>query len=404
MPRKGNFSRRDFLKTGVAAGITSILVPTESIGKIANPSGSEKLAVPTRPFGKTGIEISCLSLGSWPSSSNVLLLKQALNWGVTHWDTADNYGYGRSEKVIGKFFAKYPETRRKVFLVTKSTPRDVEDMERMLHRSLKRLQTDYIDLYFAHNIKSIKELSNKIRAWADKAKAAGKIRLFGFSTHSNMEDCMLAAAKLGYIDGIMMTYNYRLMHKSKMKEAVSACSEAGIGLTAMKTQGGGQIDTHNETELKLAGRFVREGFTDKQAKLMAVWEEPNIASICSYMPNLTILMSNVAAALKRTSFSAHDRGLLVQFANETASSYCAGCTTICETTHDGKVPIGDIMRYLMYYHSYGECDQARSLYGQLSRDIRERLNNFDYSLAEKKCPQRVPIRRLMREACRILAS
>ena len=47
---------------------------------------------------------------------------------------------------------------------------------------------------------------------------------------------MLAAAKLGWVDGIMMTYNYRLMVKDEMKRAVDACAKAGIGLTAMKTQ------------------------------------------------------------------------------------------------------------------------------------------------------------------------
>ena len=89
-----------------------------------------------------------------------------------------------------------------------------------------------------------------------------------------MEECMLAAAKLGWIDGIMMSYNFRLMYSDKMKRAVAACSEAGIGLTAMQTQGGGSVRTNTEAELKLAGRFLHKGFTDRQAKLKAVWENP----------------------------------------------------------------------------------------------------------------------------------
>ena len=52
----------------------------------------------------------------------------------------------------------------------------------------------------------------------------------------------------------------------------------------------------------MAGRFLKLGFTDKQAKLKAVWENPNIASICSQMPNLTILSANVAAVLNRPNF------------------------------------------------------------------------------------------------------
>ena len=143
-----------------------------------------------------------------------------------------------------------------------------------------------------------------------------------------------------------------------MKRAVDACVKAGIGMTAMKTQGGGQVKTDTETELKLAGRFLQKGFTDAQAKLKAVWQNPNIASICSQMPNMTILMSNAAAAMDRTQLSANDRNLLQQYAQETHSDYCAGCTAICESAITGDVPVGKIMRYLMYSRSYGDHDHA----------------------------------------------
>ncbi len=405
MSKKHNqFSRRDFLKTAGAATVGSLLGATETMGKISDHSGTELTEVSTRPFGKTGVRVSMLSLGGiFDIPSNQLMLKQALKWGVTYWDTAASYEGGRSERGIGKFFAKYPETRKRVFLVTKSGNRDPDGMTRLLNRSLERMNTDYIDLYFVHGISSTRELDGETRAWAQRVKADGKIRLFGFSTHSNMEECMLEAAKLSWIDGIMMTYNYRLMHKSKMKKAVAACSEAGIGLTAMKTQGGWSLRSFSKTELNLVERFLAKGFTDKQAKLKAVWNNPSIASICSQMPNLTILMSNVAAALDRNSLSAGDLRVLEQYAQETDSSYCAGCSDLCETALAGDIPVADVMRYLMYYRSYGDCDRARSLYGQLSGETRLRIKSLDYSLAERKCPQQLPIGRLMREAGKLLA-
>jgi predicted aldo/keto reductase-like oxidoreductase len=405
MPKnKTGFSRREFLKVTGAVGVGSLLSSAPAVGKASEFSNSSELVVPTRPFGRSGIKVSIISLGGmFDIPNNQLLLKQALKWGVTYWDTADCYGYGRSEKGIGKFLTRYPETRKKIFLVTKSDARDPDGMTRLLNRSLERMNTDYIDLYFIHGIRGIEEVNTETRVWAKKAKASAKIRLFGFSTHSNMEECMLGAAKLGWIDGIMMTYNYRLMHSSKMKEAVAACNELGIGLTAMKTQGGGSVHTNSETELKLAGRFMERGFTDKQAKLKAVWENPTIASICSQMPNMTILMSNVSAALDKTNLAASDLRLLDEYARETASSYCAGCSDICETALSEHVPVADVMRYLMYHESYGECDRARSLYAQLSPQIQNRLISFDYSLAEKRCPQGLPIGRLMREANKVLS-
>jgi predicted aldo/keto reductase-like oxidoreductase len=398
-------SRREFLKVAGILGAGSLLpAAAERLVHAAQKGEREAMVVPTRPFGKTGVNVPCLSLGGmFAVPSNQILMHQALRWGVTYWDTAPSYEGGNAEKGIGAFFTKNPEARKKVFLVTKSDSREPDGMTKLFNRSLERMNTTYIDLYFIHGISTIREISDEMKTWAEKMKAAGKLRFFGFSTHSNMEDCLLGAAKLGWIDGIMMTYNYRLMNSDKMKQAVDACTAAGIGLTAMKTQGSWSLRSDSEAELKLTQRFVQRGFTDKQAKLKAVWENPRIASICSQMPNVTILMANAAAAMDKTSLSTEDRGLLQRYAHETASGYCAGCTRICQTALATPVPVGDVMRYLMYYHDYGDRDRARTLFAELPTETRSRLDRVDYSPAEERCPQRIAIGRLMREAGRILA-
>jgi hypothetical protein len=188
------------------------------------------------------------------------------------------------------------------------------------------------------------------------------------------------------------------MHKDRMKRAVDACVKAGIGLTAMKTQGGGQVKTNTDTELKLAGRFMQKGFSDAQAKLKAVWENPQIASICSRMPNMSILMSNSAAAMDKTKLSSADRKLLQQYAQETHSNYCAGCTEICEPAIGKTVPIGDVMRCLMYGRSYGDRDYAVTEFKSIPENSRRQLAELDYWPAEQKCPRKIPIGKLMREA------
>jgi predicted aldo/keto reductase-like oxidoreductase len=260
-----------------------------------------------------------------------------------------------------------------------------------------------IDLFFMHSVRNISELTKDKKTWAEKMKAEGKIRLFGFSTHSNMEACMLAASGLGWIDGIMMRYNYRLMHTDEMQRAMDACTKAGIGLTAMKSQGGGQVKTDNETELKLAGRFLKKGFSDAQAKLRAVWEQPNIASICTEMPNMTLLMSNVAAAMDKTKLSAREMNLLRQYARQTRSDYCSGCVDICEPVVAGEIPIGDVMRYLMYARSYGDRYRARTHFQKIPLRIRRQMEGVDYGPAEKQCPRNMAIGRLMHDALDELA-
>ena len=393
--KHSSWTRRAFLKAACATGAASVL-PLKNFPALAS---DEAVVVPTRAFGKTGIEVPVLGFGtSLHVAFSQLLLKQAAKWGATYWDTANTYMGGNSENAIGKYFAKYPEDRKKVFLVTKSHDSNVDGRTRDLNLSLERMQTDYIDLYLAHSVWSTDELDAQTKRWAQKAKAEGTIRFFGFSTHSNMAECLLGAAGLGWIDGIMMTYNYRLMHSDDMRRAVDACVGAGIGLTAMKTQGGGQVQTDSATELELAGRFLQKGFTDGQAKLKAVWQNPQIASICSEMPNMTLLMSNVAAALDKTQLSTRDLSLLQRYAKETRSAYCAGCTAICESSVEGEAPIGDVMRYLMYCNSYDDDKLAADSFNKIPQKIRSRLARLDYSRAERNCPQGLPIAKLMKEA------
>jgi hypothetical protein len=214
---------------------------------------------------------------------------------------------------MGTYFSRYPEDRKKVFLVTKSSSSDPKMMTQYLDTSLERLQTDYVDLYFIHHVSDItRDIEPETRTWAEKKKAEGKIRFFGFSTHSNMDQCLLDAAQLGWIDGIMTTYNYRLMNTDAMKRAVDACVKAGIGLTAMKTQATffayfyADIGKENDMAMELTDRFIKKGFTPEQAKLKAVLKNPDIASICSEMPNMTILKANVAAVQDQTPLSSQD--------------------------------------------------------------------------------------------------
>jgi len=76
--------------------------------------------------------------------------------------------------------------------------------------------------------------------------------------------------------------------------------------------------TENEADLKLGGHFIQRGFTQQQAKIKAVWENPQIASLCSQMPNLTVLQSNIAAALDKTSLTSADHAALREYAEATA--------------------------------------------------------------------------------------
>ncbi len=406
--KDSDLTRRDFMKTvglaGLAvagAGVTGAIAAPEP-----PPPPTKAATVPKRPLGKTGVEVSILNLGGmFDTINNQLLLKQALKWGVTYWDTAESYGNGLSEEGMGRFFARNPEARKEVFLVTKLHHVKVGDLTAHLDKCLKRLQTDHVDLFFIHAITDIEEMTPAIKTWAAAMKQAGKFKFVGFSTHTNMAECLTGAAKLGWIDAVMLTYNFRVMQNPKMQEAVNACAQAGIGLVAMKTQSGGPVAPKGESRSKaqMVDSFLKRGFTDKQAKLKAVWETPQIASICSQMPNLTILSANVAAALDQTKLAKEELDSLRRYALETKAGYCAGCGKICGDAVGGAVPVNEVMRCLMYHQYYGEPELARMTFAGLGEEVRQRLTEVDYSRAERVCPHGLAIAELMRQAQEMLA-
>jgi predicted aldo/keto reductase-like oxidoreductase len=232
-------NRRTFLRnTGVggaamalSTGIAGNLLAAES------PTNKAKATVPTRIFGKSGVPVSMLSLGGIDWTVNQNLLRMALNMGVTFWDTADTYQNGKTDIGIGQYLEKNPEDRKKVFICSKAMMKDKpEQLSAALDTSLQNMKTDYVDAFLFHNVNSGEKLTPDIQKWAEQKKKEGKIRLFGFSTHTKSDELLRHAASLGWIDAIMLTYNYVLMNTDEMKRGVDACAGAGIGLIAIKTQ------------------------------------------------------------------------------------------------------------------------------------------------------------------------
>ncbi|MDO8302975.1 MAG: aldo/keto reductase [Sedimentisphaerales bacterium] len=398
-------NRRDFLKTAGGAGLVSLLGSAAAFAdpnapKTQEPNAPAKLEqVPRRKLGKTGVMVPILNLGGGDFMENQIMLRRAIDWGVSYWDTADCYANGNSELGIGKYLDRNPGSRKNIFIVTKSCKKDSVSLQGMLERSLGRMKTDYVDLFFLHGVGNPSELTDDAKNWAQKAKQEKKIKFFGFSTHSEMAKCLDAAAKVDWIDAIMTTYNFREMQNPEMQAAMDACHKANIGLVAMKTQAKGPS---TEGDKKLVGHFMEKGFTEHQAKLKAVWQDERIASICSAIPNVAILVSNVAASLDKTKLTQADMDVLKEYAAATCNGYCAGCASICGAAMP-EAPIRDVMRFVMYHDSYGSRQLAKEHFAGLDAGVRAKIASLDYTSAEQTCPQKLPIGRLMREAVNKLA-
>ena len=408
--KQNTIDRRNFLKVAGAAGLSSVLVSTGAMAGPNQSNAKEKPQkpkypqVPKRKLGKTKVKIPCLSFGTFQVDvDNQILLRKTLQYGVNFWDTAYNYGGGNSELGIGKFLTKNPKVRKNLFLVTKASGvRTPEEIEKRLATSLKRMNTDYIDLYYGlHQCSNPAWLTNRVKKWAESAKKRKLIRHFGITTHQNPEKVLAAAAKLPWIEVIMTPFNFHLMQDPEMQAAVDACHKAGIGLIAMKTLGMGQ-KIKTDADKKLVEHFLQRGFTKEQAKIKLVLEDKRFASACVGMKNVSVLNSNLAVAFDKTKLTQADREVFSQYAKATCDGYCAGCAYICDSALADTPYVSDIMRYLMYYNSYGEQAEAKRLFAQIPAGVRNKLLDMDYTLAEARCPQRLPIRELITEAVSVL--
>ncbi len=405
---KDKVNRKDFFKIVGAAGIGAASMGMIGVGCKKNEANGKNITtgtskskypqIPRRKLGKTNEMVPILSHGiMYNLLDNMIVLKKALEWGISHWDTSHMYAGGNSELGMGKFFKKYPEKRKDIFLVSKASgARTAAEVEKKLQLSLKRMNTTYIDLYYGvHALSDPKQLTPELKKWAENAKKRGVIKHFGFSTHKNMAECLMAASKLDWIDAIMTSWNFRLMQDKKMQKAVDACHKANIGLISMKVMG---LPISSDGDKKLTQHFVKKGFSEGQAKLKAVLEDKRFAASCVTMENTALISANAAAALDKTRITQADMKVLREYALGSCSSYCTGCVQHCMAALPEAPIVSDVMRYLMYYNSYGDEARAQELFSEIPLSMRNRLAKLDYTAAERKCPQKLPIGIFMKEA------
>jgi predicted aldo/keto reductase-like oxidoreductase len=207
--------------------------------KAANTGGG----IPMRTFGKTGEKLTIVGQagGRFPLCSfedACAIVRRAYDLGINYFDNAHSYWDGRSEDVFG---AVLPPFRKNIFITTKSTKRTRVEAEAELHLSLKRLKTDYLDLWQIHSVKDKAEVDQifgpggAIEAF-EAAKKAGKCRFIGFTGHFDPHAHLEMLKRYNNYDTILMPLHiadpsYLSFEKLVLPEA----TEHRLGVQAMKT-------------------------------------------------------------------------------------------------------------------------------------------------------------------------
>ncbi len=249
--------------------------------------------IPVRPLGKTGEQITALGLGGYhlgvitEEADAIRLCQQAIDEGISFLDNAWEYHDGRSEEIMGQAIH---DRRDQVFLMTKvcTHGRDKHEAMRQLEDSLRRLQTDYLDLWQVHEVVYENEpdlhfVPGGVIEALELAKQQGKVRFVGFTGHKSPEIHLRMLAHEYPFDACQLPLNaLDGTFRSFEQKVLPELQRQGIAALGMKTMGG-------------SGGMIKEGVLTVEEALRYAMSLP-VATTISGMLSPRMLHHNVSIA------------------------------------------------------------------------------------------------------------
>ncbi|HHW31395.1 MAG TPA: aldo/keto reductase [Clostridiaceae bacterium] len=322
-------------------------------------------------LGTTGLKVSLIGFGGIPiqrcsKEEAVKTISRAQELGVNFIDTAR--GYTVSESYIGEALKG---NRDKWIIASKSMARDRNSMDKDIETTLKNLNTDYIDLYQLHNVRTEEELNKVLDEEGayrslERAKEKGLIGHIGITSHS--VDALELALDTGKFETIMYPYN---IVETQARALFKRASGLGVGVIAMKPLAGGLLQ-----DVLLALKFVLEN----QDISVAI---PGMATVEELEANLKVFDNDM--------FLSEDEKIKVQkMAEELGSDFCRRCG-YCQPCPAG-IDMPSIFTFQAYKERYDLADWAEGRYFNLKKTAKDCAKCGE---CETKCPYNLPIRNML---------
>ncbi len=352
-----------------------------------------------RRLGRTEARVSDISLGTGRiniDNDGEAVARSAIERGVTYFDTAPDYSGFGSELAMGKAMKGQ---RDRMFLATKFCTADghlsanasVEEYIQVTEGSLKRLQTDRVDLIHIHSCNTIERLmSENVHEAFDRLKEQGKARFLGVSTHTpNLEAVATKAIDSGRFDVMMLAYHHGAW--PGLAEIIDRAAANDVGVVAMKTLKGAK----HRGLLEL--RDQADSYT--QAAFKWVLANPSVSClVVGFFEHQHVDEYIYASGKKPTS---EDLALLRRYDELIAGKHCFAHCGACLDTCPEQLAINDVLRHRMYFEDYGDQKEAMRLYARLEKGA-EVCAGCPAPCVDA-CPSGVPIQERMIGAHRMLS-
>lgn len=314
--------RRDFLRK-LAASTAALTLPFD-IGKsfAGNPDPGRQL-LPLRKLGNTGENITMLGIGGfhihWTSERDAReVINTALENGIRFFDTAESYGPHVGEIKYGKFLI--PEHREEIFLMTKTQAKDAKTAREHLEGSLRRMKTDYLDLWQMHSLSTPADvderLDNGVLDVFLEAKQSGKVRFIGFTGHQNPKAHLRILERtrdMDIWDAAQMPINPldAASKHSFVNDVLPVLVEKKMGVLAMKTLADGRFFAQkNQHSFTTETPIIPDRFSITDA-LNFAWSLP-VSTLITGAENKEFLLEKIRLAKQFTQLSESDRSEIIE--------------------------------------------------------------------------------------------
>ncbi len=365
MAKRTDLSRRAFLAktaTGFASAgfLTGLPAAAFAQATHATETTISSRKIIHRTLGRTGLSIPIVSMGVM-NADNPEIVQASYEIGVRHFDTAASYQYGRNEQMVGRVI-EHLAVRDKVIIATKissgsqrgetETGEIVSKLVTDCEASLKRLNTDYVDILYIHSVDSAETVNNPANAEGlNKLKEQKKIRFAGVSTHTRMADVINAVAENSAFDVVLTAINFTMAGDGELLGAIDRASARGVGVVAMKTQAGGARWPNPQTRKKFSSATI--------STAALKWAMRN-ESITTSIPGYTNYehMQQDFSVVHSLEYTDEERAFLDDNEVTLGIGFCRQCRQ-CLASCPRGVDIPNLMRTHMYTAQYANFHQAR---------------------------------------------
>ncbi len=334
----------------------------------------------------------------------------AFRGGVNYYDTA--YIYPGSEAALGEIFEKNG-IRNQVHIATKLPHyliKTADDLDKLFAEELKRLRTDYVDYYLMHMLPDT-DTWNRLRKlgieeWIRQKKESGAIRQIGFSYHGNSETfCALVDAYDW--DFCQIQYNYMDEHSQAGRKGLYHAHAKGLPVIIMEPLRGGKLVTRLPEDAKKIFEEYKIKHTPAQWAFRWLWNQPEVTVVLSGMNSDEMVRDNLqtASSVKVGDLGAEEEDMLknvVKAINSKMKVGCTGCGYCMPCPKGVDIP-GTFAAYNRCYaegkfegfFDYVMCTALR-------KNSTAASNCVGCGKCEKHCPQKIEIRKQLKDAKTVL--